>query len=289
VEPRSRSLIVNADDLGMSEAVTRGILEAFERGVVRSASAFVTCPAAPAGIAAARRTAPGLALGLHVDLSFGHALGRPAEHPGLVRMDGSFRPALEVLALRDSWVEDAIAREIRRQILRFEAIAWRLPDHLDAHQHLAYLNPQAFAALARTAVAFELPIRSPLAFADPTRFRPIAERLTERRGVPSEWLRDLPDEVARVLRAYPALRFPRMLETRFSDAEATPATLMQILGGLEEGTTELMCHPGFGDGDVASGDPARERELDVLTSPAAREWVKAAGATLATFGDVGRA
>jgi hypothetical protein len=41
-----RLLIVNADDLGCSRGVNRGIIEAHERGIVTSASLMVNRPAA---------------------------------------------------------------------------------------------------------------------------------------------------------------------------------------------------------------------------------------------------
>ena len=44
----ARVLIVNADDLGLSEAVNTGIAAAHERGIVTSASLMVRQGAAPA-------------------------------------------------------------------------------------------------------------------------------------------------------------------------------------------------------------------------------------------------
>ena len=38
------SLVVTADDLGLSRAVTKGVLEAHQRGIVRSTSQLVTFP-----------------------------------------------------------------------------------------------------------------------------------------------------------------------------------------------------------------------------------------------------
>ncbi len=37
-------LVVTADDLGLSKAVTRGVIEAHRRGVVRSTSLLLTFP-----------------------------------------------------------------------------------------------------------------------------------------------------------------------------------------------------------------------------------------------------
>src|SRR5215470_11447412 len=66
-------LVVNADDLGYSSGVNRGIFEAHDRGIVTSTSLMVHRPAAEAGAAEAR-SRPRLGLGLHFD--FGDEPGR---------------------------------------------------------------------------------------------------------------------------------------------------------------------------------------------------------------------
>src|SRR5260370_12455273 len=62
-----RSLIVNADDFGQSPGVNRGIVQAFEEGIVTSASLMVRWPAAEPA-AAYGIAHPNLSLGLHLDL-----------------------------------------------------------------------------------------------------------------------------------------------------------------------------------------------------------------------------
>ncbi len=61
-----RVLIVNADDLGLSDAVNRGVARAHERGVVTSASLMVDRPASRAAAAYARAH-PRLGIGLHLE------------------------------------------------------------------------------------------------------------------------------------------------------------------------------------------------------------------------------
>jgi predicted glycoside hydrolase/deacetylase ChbG (UPF0249 family) len=68
-------LIITADDLGLSRAVTKGVLEAHRRGVVRSAGLLVTYPASPEAAAEARLERD-LEVGLHIDLA--RSWGTPA-------------------------------------------------------------------------------------------------------------------------------------------------------------------------------------------------------------------
>lgn len=61
-----RFLIVNADDLAMTEAVNAGIFAAHEHGIVTSASLMVLRDEAPAAVAALEDH-PDLAVGLHLE------------------------------------------------------------------------------------------------------------------------------------------------------------------------------------------------------------------------------
>lgn len=110
-------LIVNADDLGYTTAINRGILEAHERGIVTSASLMVDRPAAEDGAAIARRT-PRLSVGLH--------------------------------AVLDGVEPERCEAELARQLDRFEELVGARPTHVDSHHHI-HREPhlsQTFAAFA---------------------------------------------------------------------------------------------------------------------------------------------
>ena len=62
----AKYLIVNADDFGRSRSVNRGIMSAYEYGIVTSASLMVRWPAANEATAYARRH-QSLSVGLHFD------------------------------------------------------------------------------------------------------------------------------------------------------------------------------------------------------------------------------
>ena len=96
-------LIVNADDLGYTAAVNRGILEAHERGIVTSASLMVDRAGAAEGAAAARAT-PSLSVGLH--------------------------------AVLDGVEPERCEEELERQLARFEELVGGRPTHLDSHHHV---------------------------------------------------------------------------------------------------------------------------------------------------------
>jgi chitin disaccharide deacetylase len=120
-----RYLIVNADDFGMSAGVNCGIIEAYQRGIVTSASLMVRWPAARQAAAYAREHPP-LSIGLHVDL------GEWAYR------DGKWAPLYEVASLED---REQVAREVAHQLAAFQELLGHNPTHLDSHQHVHRAEP----------------------------------------------------------------------------------------------------------------------------------------------------
>jgi predicted glycoside hydrolase/deacetylase ChbG (UPF0249 family) len=138
-----RRLVVNADDLGLTEGVTEGILHSARHGIVTSASLMVRAPGAEhAGRAV--QALPGLSVGLHLDLA-------EWAHDGV-----EWRPLYEVVDTGDA---AAVAAEISAQLDRFTRLVGRPPTHLDSHQHVhrsAPVQDLLVAAGARLGV----PVRS---------------------------------------------------------------------------------------------------------------------------------
>jgi PAS domain S-box-containing protein len=66
--------------------------------------------------------------------------------------------------------------------------------------------------------------------------------------------------------------------------------LAAIVESLPEGTWELVCHPGYCDQDLRQVKTrlreSRQQELRVLTSPAARQAIEAAGVELISYADL---
>jgi chitin disaccharide deacetylase len=139
----ARVLIVNADDLGLSEAVNAGIVAAHERGIVTSASLMVRQGAASAAASYAG-TRPELAVGLHIDLG---------------QWDyekGEWMVAYQRCPPED---EAAVEAECRAQLDGFRRLLDRDPTHLDSHQHTHMSEPVASVA-DRLAAELGVPLRA---------------------------------------------------------------------------------------------------------------------------------
>lgn len=116
-----RTLIVNADDFGLSPGVNAGVARTHEEGILTSASLMVRAPAAEEAAAYARAT-PALGVGLHVDLG------------EWVQQDGTWTAVYEVVPIDDD--PQAVEAEVQGQLARFRALTRREPTHLDSHQHV---------------------------------------------------------------------------------------------------------------------------------------------------------
>src|ERR1700730_10604325 len=108
-----RYLIVNADDFGLSVGVNRGIIEAFEHGIVTSTSLMVNWQGAAEAAAYARKH-PKLSLGLHLNL------GEWAYR------DGEWVTLYEEVPLDDATV---VADEVARQLASFRFFLGKDPSH----------------------------------------------------------------------------------------------------------------------------------------------------------------
>jgi predicted glycoside hydrolase/deacetylase ChbG (UPF0249 family) len=120
VDDSEKRLVVNADDLGLSAGVNRGIFEAHERGIVTSASLMVRWGGAREAAAYAKAH-PRLGVGLHLD--FAEWAIRDEQWVRLYQVVDLDRPA-------------AVEREVARQIELFWHLMDRGPTHLDSHQHV---------------------------------------------------------------------------------------------------------------------------------------------------------
>jgi predicted glycoside hydrolase/deacetylase ChbG (UPF0249 family) len=114
-----KKLIVNADDFGQSDGINRGIIRAFERGILTSASLMVRYPSA--NDAAAYSKSNSLDIGLHVDLG------------EWIYQNEEWIPVYEVVSL-DTIKE--VEEEIHKQMDAFYKLVGKNPTHIDSHQHV---------------------------------------------------------------------------------------------------------------------------------------------------------
>jgi chitin disaccharide deacetylase len=265
-----KRLIINADDYGRSPDISRGIREAHLRGVVTSTTCMMNIPTTAADIALALRETPELAMGVHLVLSMGRPLVRRESKSSITDDNGNFfkyGPLLEQVP--HIKIEEAQA-EWRAQIEAFIQEAGRRPSHLDSHHHASYFSADLFRAMLELANEYGCPIRFPFG-------NNVSQELQEANRHLTDLIQEFP------------VRHPDHFLVDFYDEAANHANLLNIIHNLPDGTSELMCHPGYVDDAFANEsiyNRQRERELTILTDPSIRAAIEAGGIELITFADL---
>lgn len=135
---RAPRVIVNADDFGYFDCVSRGIVDAARDGVVRATSLLATAPRIDEHVKWLSE-APLLDFGVHLTLTWGAPLSADLRKvtPDL----GTLRPAAIALAVGLGRIRrDAVRAEWRAQIERCLALGVR-PVFLNSHEHVHALPP----------------------------------------------------------------------------------------------------------------------------------------------------
>ncbi|HXG04160.1 MAG TPA: ChbG/HpnK family deacetylase [Candidatus Binatia bacterium] len=245
-----RRLIVNADDFGLTPAVSAGILDAHRHGIVTSTTVLVTADPDREQLRRARDA--GLGIGLHVNLT----LGRPLTAArSLVDESGRFiRDARRAAFGADP---EEVRVEVEAQIDRFLSLVGWTPTHFDTHHHVGTYSPVREVVL-EAARRLGVPVRSQDASAR-ARARSAGLKTTDHffgeSGPAAYW---------------------------------TLATTLRHLRALPPGLSEFMTHPGRYDDALGFSRYGRQRETELVglgTAPA-RAAAVALGIRLCHFGDI---
>jgi predicted glycoside hydrolase/deacetylase ChbG (UPF0249 family) len=261
-----KQLIINSDDYGRTPDISRGIREAHLRGVVTSTTCMMNIPTTASDIAVALQETPNLGMGVHLVLTMGSPVSAPETVRSLVDEKGNFYK-YEPLRKRLSELDmDEVKREWRAQIGLFIQAARRKPTHLDSHHHSSYFSPELFRGMLELAKEYNCAIRFP--------FTEVSREIEETAG-----------HVPGLMQEFNPPR-PDMFFVSFYDEGATKEVLLNILDSVGEGTSEMMCHPGFVDEAFAREsvyNAQRIRELEILTDPAVRDAIEARNIKLVSF------
>jgi chitin disaccharide deacetylase len=271
-------LIVNADDFGHTPGVSRGIREAHLRGIVTSTTAMMNMSTVEEALEQSRLSCPNLGIGVHLVLTTGCPVLPTSEVGSLVNSDGEFLGE-EGLIERIHEIDLAqVSREWTAQVDKFIRITGKNPDHLDSHHHATYYSPGLCEIHLQLAQKYGCGVRFP------------AERvgMDTLGGFSPEYARDCNAANQALMARYNISR-PDAFAKTFYDETCTVENLLGIFSQLAEGTTELMCHPGYADEDLllhSSYARQRQKELDVLTHPKVIDGLKEHQIELVTFSNL---
>jgi len=285
-----RNLIVNADDLGWTAGVNRGIAEAHRNGIVTSASLLANGQAFAEGVALAR-DAGGLGLGVHLNLNDGPPVAPPESVPSLVNDAGEFEGGPDGLLLKIA-TRGLSLREVEVEwsaqiaMVRDAGIE---PTHLDGHKHV-HMLPGLFEIALRLAkrhgigavrVSHEASgLRAALSTGE-RRAAVVLKQGVQARGL-KLLARDAREQAERA-GISSADYFCGIAQT----GELTKEGVARLLRNLPEGTTELMCHPGYADDALRKTatrlQASRQKEVEILTDTEIRNLVASQGIRLIDY------
>jgi len=277
----SKQLIVNADDYGKTEGVTQGIIQAHREGIVTSTTVMMNMPKVEEALRLAD-DCPDLGMGVHLVFTAWRPILSPAEIPSLVDADGYFHRQEAILSRPDRIDIDELQAELRAQVESLRALG-REPDHLDCH-HFIHIYPPFFAVYVELAGEYGLPVRLP--FPPEEEWGEAAASVSVAQGLPVDLLREIVRQDIGLVQAKGILHPDRFVQS-FSGETLTLETLLGILEGLPEGISELITHPGFADEELLARSTyakERERELELLCHPRAKERIGELGIELVNFG-----
>ncbi len=294
-----RYLIINADDFGLSDGVTEGIIKAWREGMVTSTSAMVNIEGAPQRIATAHQSYPTLPIGLHLNVTAGRPVLPPEQVPTLVDERGYFHDRFTVFQHLPHISLAELRAELNAQAELLLATGVEF-DHIDYHQHLMVTHTPFYPLVTEMACKYGVPVRQPVpeyiygqvrvkgasngavwqtALKFATQYPNLAVRLVPT-FIPSTYKRQ-----AAFLQAQ-GVKTTNWLIVSLYD-KASVENLVSVIRQLPPGVSELVMHPGFVDEQLGAlgGNYIQQRrhELAMLINPRVQDALREYNVTPVDF------
>ncbi len=233
-----KSVIINADDFGRSGAVNHGIIKGHADGILTSTTLLVNGPASDEAADLAKAH-PQLGVGVHLNILQGQPVSEASTVPSLVNKQGTFPGNAGTVLIRLVFGlirREDLDREIHAQITRFKEIIGS-PTHIDSEKHLYAFGSFAAAAI-QAAADFGIPaMRCPVERAR-SEHSTISQRLKSA-------LLNLAARNMRTRAVQSGLRVPDAFIGVRDTGQMTAARYADIFRNIDDGLTEIMCHPGL--------------------------------------------
>jgi chitin disaccharide deacetylase len=263
-----KELIINADDFGLSSGTNRGIIKAWQQGILTSTSLMVGGGAFKEAVELSREN-PGLQVGLHLTLVQGRGVLERQGFPALVDESRDFGNDPVLAGMRYYFLKPLKKRlyfEIEAQIAKCLEAGINL-SHLDGHLNI-HMHPVVFDVLcelmpkygiqsfrlSRESLGANLAVDRQRVFgkcADAFIFTALAKRCRSRL-----------DRLG--------IRYAGEVKGLLNSGRMTEDYLLQALDSVGEGLTEIYFHPGCrpcAELDRWMPEYRHDEELAALISP----------------------
>lgn len=127
-----KKLIVNADDFGLTEGVSYGILRGHEKGCITSTSLLVNLPFSKEATSLLKKYSY-LGVGIHLNVTLGKPVSPIEKVKSLIDENGKFHSSKTYLQEGFKVDEEELWYEFEQQIQLFIKLIGRKPDHINVH------------------------------------------------------------------------------------------------------------------------------------------------------------
>lgn len=236
------SVIVNADDFGLTAGVNESILACHLMGSVTSTTLMVNMDGARHAAEIARAH-PSLGVGLHFNLTQGAPCSIRSTVSSLIDEAGQFHPRSTIIKMSMLGRIDPshVRAELLTQLGRMAELGLK-PTHIDSHQHVHSI-PLIFAVVSQIAESMSLPLRMTWGWPGRAPGKSLKRRL-------SELALDLLNKRCARLKS-PSLLINDGLCSAFdltsSGTPLTESSYITLLSAYSSGFVELMVHPAIVD------------------------------------------
>lgn len=258
-----KNLVVNADDFGLTEGINRGIVDAFQNGIVTSTSLLATMPAFQHAVDLARKNH--LDIGVHVSLTVGTPCSGIQKLSPILKNNEFINSYSHLfmnmgtgrIALRD------LKYEIASQIIKIRKNGLKI-SHINGHQHILMV-PFLFKSILSLMKEYQIPfLRVPAEIVGASSLKSPKGWGFLILGILSKYWKlklRFAGSLVRTATHFHGLSFSERMSLQ---------DLMGVLKSLKPGITEILCHPGYRDTVFLpahlQGPFMRERELQALKS-----------------------
>ncbi len=279
----SKVVIFHSDDQGMHRDANLGAIQAYEEGVLTSASTMIPCSWVPHWNDWLKMN-PEFCNGLHITLTseWKHYRWRPLqsqeEAPGLYDEHGFLPHSVAQVAANAS--ADEVRNEIRRQLAKARGMGMEIT-HLDTHMGACFATEEFALAYVQVGIEEKIPVMivggHMTALLEQNADDPdYGERIADIRMLAKAvWDSGLPvlDDL-----------YTDMTDIR--DAEEKKALLIERLRNLKPGVTQFIVHctdPSEVFADISSSGPNRWSDVEVLIDPEVRKVLGEEGIILSDW------
>jgi len=284
----NKRLIINADGLGFTPGVDKGIWETTRFGLVRSTSAVPNFDSSE-NIGRFAREFPNISVGIHFNLSVGTPISPIGQIPSLVNpKNGQFWESELPRRLMTGKIEFGHMRiELNAQVQRLLDLGVTIT-HFDGHQN-KHLYPPFFAAAIEVAKEYRITrMRCPRRLLTGTPLQKTIYYLKNPRRVLTHSAGAV---LAHRARSNGMAMADRLISPGYADDshKSYLDSWFQIAQTLPDGVNEIYCHPGYPDEALrgyASYVEPRFTEVKVLTSNELKAMLEACHIELISFNEI---